>query len=133
MTLGRDRDKVWSFKPAPFHQTPRWTRTAQLHKELAKPRCYHCGVTENLQSGHIVAQSVYKRIAYKLWNLRLECASCNSSRGNKLYWWEWSTITVLFRASIEECLLIIVNTVLMHPLLPMQQRVIDQDRDLGRK
>lgn len=70
----------------PFHQTKPWRKVSAEHKKL---RCYDCGATKDITSGHILAASRYK--LFRLWkfNLCYQCMPCNLKLGTRTNWKHW--------------------------------------------
>lgn len=85
-------------------QRNRLARLARKHKAIARRRgawfCVECGVSENLESDHILSKHAHPDLIYKLWNLCLRCKGCNLRKSDKFYF-EFRTFRVLIRASLQ--------------------------------
>lgn len=61
----------------------RWQRLSRRLRRL-QPWCDQCGTKDRLQVDHIIPVSERPDLEYVLANLRILCASCNSSRGTRV-------------------------------------------------
>ena len=73
-----------------FHQSREWKALARKHKQLmlksGKYYCVDCGVTENLESDHVLPVSRFWKYRLKSWNLVLRCEEDNKKKGARLIW-----------------------------------------------
>jgi hypothetical protein len=113
---------MW-FKPKPFHQSKEWTALAKLHKSIERDKgnwyCVDCGATDELESDHILPQSLYPNLRLQIRNLCLRCKACNLAKGSKVYADFHSTkvlVSSSFRYAIRRLMLVIVAVILLHLL-----------------
>lgn len=69
-----------------FHAGKPWRKLSAEHKRL---RCYDCGTTKDITSGHILAASQYKMFRLWTFNLCYQCMPCNLKLGTRTNWKHW--------------------------------------------